>query len=238
MGAELEADLANRLAFDNAMAGDRRIRNVRLSGDFGNVGVELELPDDEPISLYLIAKQTNPVFAKQLEEAFKRRVISQDEELSINLNVRDDFHIRRSEIAIYQSAFLLMFRHFGYEYVLNPRVAELREQLLRPDEHIWSVLIKVTTNLSPSVLPENRSCAVMLLPNPPAAVAILRLRSRNGPPKILGVPMPWLQKQPHVTDLDLKKISGSVINYKPRALMQKWFAHWLWNNVQRAVGTG
>jgi hypothetical protein len=54
-----------------------------------------------------------------------------------------EFSMRMTYVAMLRAAFLMMFRQFGYGYILNPNLDRVRAQLCRPDEPVlpsWPVL--------------------------------------------------------------------------------------------------
>jgi hypothetical protein len=88
--------------------------------------------DGKPVySLYVDEKYSNPTayeeMVKALEngEAFKTVP-------TILAEGRMNFDMEISRVAMLRSAFLMMFRHFGYSYILNKNLNRVREQILNP----------------------------------------------------------------------------------------------------------
>jgi hypothetical protein len=125
-----------------------------------------------------------------------------------------------------------MFTYFGYEYVLDPNVAALREQLMNPTVDAWKTQIAFVSNLSDSVWSSSQKCGVMFLREPRAVLALLRLTPKSGQSRTLAVVLPGFE-QPFDLTVPVGDFNGKVIPYAPDALVDtKWYGHMLWRWVQ------
>lgn len=228
VGAAFESHLVIRLEHE----GTRRIPNVRLSGPFGNVGVELEVPVDRSgtTSIFVVAKQSNPADTERLKAYFQSWAAGENPHPTLHMRLRSAFRSRRCQLAAYNAGFLLMFSYFGYEYAFNTHLRGLRKQLLEPEKQIWDMPILVASDLSNNVWKSHHSCGLMFLREPRAVLALLRYRPTGGRDEILCVVMPGLT-EPYASEIALEsRFGGHVIPYWPDAfLSEKWSAHFLWD---------
>src|SRR5262249_18801633 len=72
--------------------------------------------------------------------------------LQVNFNVALRYDHRKSTVALLRIGYLMMFRQFGYAYVLNPNLDQIREQLLSPEKEIISAPVAVDIPEEPAHL--------------------------------------------------------------------------------------
>jgi hypothetical protein len=232
-GSRLEGNLVKRLLLEDRVLGQLRIPKARFTGPFGNIGVEFEFsPDGRSWSIFAIPKQTNPADLERVEKCFNDLVAGRTGNVSFSLGFREKLDGLGARLAIYQTAYLLMFRYFGYEYILDPNVAVVREQLMNPTADTWNTQIAVVSNLSDTVWKSGKTCAVMFLREPRAVLVLLRLQPKSGQARTLGVVMPGFER-PYDLLVPIGDFNGKVIPYAPDALLDtKWYGHQLWRWVQ------
>ncbi len=253
-GARLEAFLLKRFSAEDAMAGVGTTP-ARILGNFGDVGVEFGYaPDRKSLSLYVKKEQSSDDAIKNLQAlagGFTKpvHIYFPSRPLSTKLNPKkiphpnDDHRFlllpwhhdrpRRVEVAIYQSAFLAMFSHFGYEFVFQRQFKSLRDQLLCPDEVIWKSKMLVPAEDTASFFLENRKHCVVFVRQPVRAILVfLRMKPKEGRQRDLAVLLPGLE-DPANLDIDLKAFEGTLIPYSKEALVTlKFYFQHIWQEVQ------
>src|SRR5262249_7860134 len=65
------------------------------------------------------------------------------EGLKFSFSVDLRYNRRKSHVALLRIGFLMMFRQYGYTYVLHPNLDQVRQQLLNPDQEIIPLPIAV-----------------------------------------------------------------------------------------------
>jgi hypothetical protein len=93
-------------------------------------------PPGEPWTVLIIERQTNPSVLKNLNAALDAEVGGNAAHVVARINPRFRNKPNRVSAALYQSAYLLMFAYFGYEFAFDPRFTKLRQQILDPDAAI------------------------------------------------------------------------------------------------------
>jgi hypothetical protein len=194
MGSDLEAFLLERFRAEDAMKGVGTMAG-RLEGAFGSVGVEFQVaPPGEPWTIIVIDKQTNPAVLRNLDESLDAPAASGAAQVSSGIKPRFRHRPNRVSAAIYQSAFLLMFAYFSYEFAFDPRYAKLREQILKPDEEILPGVFDLPPDSwCNQHLSADRPHLVLFVKEPsPFIMPVFRLCPKGGLPRVVGVPLPGL----------------------------------------------
>jgi hypothetical protein len=137
VGTKLEAALVERWKADDFAAGIGTIR-ARLSGSFGTVSAEYELsPQQGSISFFGLPKHSNPTHSAALHRYLTE--MSKEAAGEVNFSVtpayRHQPHLVKA--ALYHSAYLVMFAHFGYFFVCHPHFEPLWERIANPEEENW-----------------------------------------------------------------------------------------------------
>jgi hypothetical protein len=232
-GHRIEAPLVERFLAEDCMAGVIR-QTGRLSGAFGDITVQFtRSPEQNGWSFFPVPEQSN----QESLESYKKRLVEANGDPSmvfpIELSLPYRHQPRRVEAALYQSAFLLMFAHFGYEFVLHPHFAQLREQIRRPEEGTWRTRIVIPSENSVTALLGTRDHAVMFLRQPSAILTFLRLHPRGGRPRVLAVVLPGLDG-PALPPGNWMSFEGGIVPYIPEALLRvKFFLFKLWRHTRR-----
>lgn len=125
-GSELEAHLVQRVRVETGRhAVPSRVRIGR--GEFG-ARVHLPRKESDLLDIVRIPKQSHP---KRLEAAHEELLSGQPK---IYLNVNFGYNSMRSLAALVRAAYLLMFRYFGYRYVLDVSAKSVNRQIQNPFE--------------------------------------------------------------------------------------------------------
>jgi hypothetical protein len=233
-GTALEAALGERFVTEDVVAGVGRAR-ARVSGSFGTITAEWAFsPHQNAWSIYGLPHLSDPEATGALQSYLTEQTKNQQE---VEFSLTPDYDHRPGPVcaAMYQSAYLLLFSYFGYEFVLNPTFALLREQILRPQEDIWQTRIIIVTEESAFRLLGTHRQAVIFGFDPLVIAAVLRLRPGNGRERVLAVLLPGLTNASLPVG-DLPTLHGIVIPYRPDALLNnKFYLAKLWHGALRAM---
>ena len=177
-GTNLDAHLIQRVRIE---ANEAPVKVRTRMGD-AHMGAEMDgAPDEaEPIPIRVIESQSDP---RQVEEVIR---LLREGETEMKLEMNFGFNANRSLVALVRSAYLLMFRVFGYEYVLDPSAAAVREQLKTPIERT-PVLNGIIWKMGETI-PDDASLCVMFAPELTRSFfIILRLNEQK---HLAGVTIP------------------------------------------------
>jgi hypothetical protein len=192
MGRDVEAYLIEHYRAEDAMQGTGKLAG-RMHGPFGNVGVEVETSPDGPWTLIVIDKQTNPAVLEALAKALSAPPASGNAQVAASIELRYRKNPSRVSAALYQSAYLLMFAYFGYEFMFDPRFEKLREQIRKPDEAILPGSFDVPPDDWADNTLKPYPHGVLLVKQPSAFIMpVFRLRPDQGRSRVVGVPLPGL----------------------------------------------
>lgn len=129
--------------------------------------------------------------------------------------------------AVCHSAYLLMFKYFGYDFVRNPRYNFIRDQILRPDEAGKSENILVLPPEIAEQFLEGSQAAVVFVREPMRAIlACLRFRSPGGVNQVLAVAMPG-PDEPPITTISLDGAVYSTVPDDPQFMSRQQGSLWL-----------
>ncbi len=134
--------------------------------------------------------------------------------------------------AVCQSAYLLMFRWFGYDFARNPQYNFVREQIFRPDSDVAATILELSVDDAEGFL-DGKQAAVVFTRGPMQAIlAVLRFRSPGGREQVLAVAMPG-PGEDMLSSVNLSGItygplidSPEVLSNQKDALILSW-RHWL-----------
>lgn len=177
-GAKLDAHLVQRVRIE----ANARPMKVRFKMGTATMGTEMETPltPTDPIRIKVIAKQSDP---RQIEEV--KRLLREGE-TNINLHGSFGYNENRSLVALVRSVYLLMFRVFGYRYVLDSSAAVVREQLDKPLERT-SVLNGIMWRVTDTV-PEGSTVCIMH--SPESLHSFFVMVGLDGQKHVAGVTLP------------------------------------------------
>ena len=129
--------------------------------------------------------------------------------------------------AVCQSAYLLMFKYFGYNFARNSRYNFIRDQVLRPDRADQPGNILVLPQEIAQQFLEGNQAAVVFVRNPMRAIlAILRFRSPGGIDQVLAVAMPG-PDEPPLTTMNLIDAVYSTVSEDPDYMNSQQGSFWL-----------
>jgi hypothetical protein len=123
-GSRLDAHLIQRIRVEQ---GDYSI-NSRITVGDGEFGADIYFSNkkDTPNTIVGVSKQSNP---KSVEIA---RIALEANPEEISLNLKLGYNYRASLVGLIRIAYLMMFRYFGYSYILRDCVEQIRRQISHP----------------------------------------------------------------------------------------------------------
>ncbi|HMC65453.1 MAG TPA: HNH endonuclease [Gemmataceae bacterium] len=211
-GSELEAHLVERFRFEDFAAGVGTQRARMVVGPLGSVEVEWEnRPAKKAIDLRIIGPQSSPAHVEAIQRRFTELSRQSNGKLSLSLALSYRNYSRHISTALYQSAFLLMFSYFGYDFAGHPNYAPLRERLRNPKNNAWNTPI---IGPSDGMLPKGEKFAVFFQRDPGFIVAIMRFRVKGGRERVLGVMLPG-PHSPSPPKFEVKTFHGAFVHYRP-----------------------
>lgn len=135
------------------------------------MGVEVVMDKNTGVSVKVVQKQTNP----SAVDAFAD-FMSSGQKIQFNMEF-NWFCIKKAEVAIWHSAFLMMFREFGYEFAFSPLGRKMR-QLLTTEPRIserffpfagmpaGSIDRRMVNEIGIATAKDGFRCIAVLLPSP------------------------------------------------------------------------
>lgn len=170
-GAVVDAHLVQRIRTEDKLAGkSNKPLRAKVVVDKGEFNADIYLSNDEQPNIQIVGlpELSNPRLHKLAEEEF---IVSKGAELTIK--GRLGYKEIPSRVAIIRSAYLMMFRYFGYGYIIYDVAEPLRAQIANPNEETEILKGIVRLNrLPPEVKqagigilnqPENLRCFFVLL---------------------------------------------------------------------------
>lgn len=235
-GAAIEADLLERFRYEDWTAGVGGWP-IRMSGAFGEIGASLHIREPGPaagLSIYAEPKRSDRRVMNALSNGTSP-FVGPDGEITWTLRWRMGNRPGRIGAAIFQSAYLMMFAYFGYDFALRDQYEPLRRQILRPDEAIWpGRVFTVPTDEARQL--QRREGGVLFVRRPEPCVAVLlRFQPKGGGrERVLGVLLP----SPEAGDGRLPLVEPgpfdvSIVEFRPDVLPSR--PHYytdLWRRVQ------
>lgn len=237
VGTKLEAALVERWKADDFAAGMGTMR-ARLSGSFGEVNVEYELSHQQrSMSFYGLPKRSNPKHSAALHQYLTE--MSKERAGEVNFSVtpayRHQPHLVKA--ALYHSAYLVMFAHFGYYFVCHPHFAPLWERIAKPEEENWRSPMFVDDEVARGFLIRRRT-AVVFLREPVAILVLLRLQHTDrrekmqGQERVVAIALPGLDS-PELPTGRQSSLKGGIVPYCPERLLRKGsYLHAAWRQIQ------
>ena len=129
--------------------------------------------------------------------------------------------------AVCQSAYLLMFKYFGYDFARNHRYNFIRDQIFLPDgaERAGHILV-LPAPIAEQFLEGNQAAVVFVRQPMRAILAVLRFRSPGGTDQVLAVGMPG-PDEPPLTGIDLADAVYSPVSNDPDRMCAHHGSFWL-----------
>jgi HNH endonuclease len=185
LGAELDFHLANRLLADDFLAGisDRPMDGeVKIEGHRVRGSVSIRGGENPAFEVQVIKRATNPA---ELEGACQAMTNSEggiQGSFSFNLG----YNPRLARIALIRSAYLLMFRHYGYGYFFTENTELVRRQI----EHIEHDVIPEEAVLELTQFPDCMAPTIVTSPREFRSFVVpVKVRAANRF-RVFGVVLP------------------------------------------------
>ncbi len=216
-GHALETHLVERLRTDDCLAGVGH-RKGRLSLPFGDITVEYGYsPAELAWKVYGIPEASNRNVLNAIPEYHSQ--LMSDPTNYPPLCLMPQYRHQPSEVkaAVYQSAFLLMFSYFGYEFLFHPHFCSLREQVVHPEKDIFPSVFPVLSDTSAATIHKDRPYAVVFANDPPVILVLLRMRPKGGISRSFVVVLPGLN-DPVVPAHKFADFQGIAIAFRPELL--------------------
>jgi len=148
------------------------------------------------------------------------------------------FRPSRCRAAVYQSAYLLMFSYFGYDFVRNPRYNSIRDEIFRTDgsDRVGHIIV-LPPPIAEQFLEGNQAAVVFVRQPMRAILATLRFRSPGGIDQVLAVAMPG-PDEPELTAVNLTDAIYSPVTHDPDHMSTQQGSFWLtWRGFVRGFGS-
>jgi HNH endonuclease len=223
-GHKIEADLLASHRFTDWVAG-RAIMKVRM-GEGGKVQAEARR---DPVARHLSFNVTTPMVNPAVR-AHKDQLAA----IAQNPGATPEFKVTFPWFrpgwcwaAVCQSAYLLMFKYFGYDFARNPRYNFIRDQVFRADgaDRTGNTLV-LTPEIAEQFLEGNQAAVVFVREPMRAILAVLRFRSPGGIDQVLAVGMPG-PDEPPLTSLGLSDAVYSPVSVDPECMSSQEGSFWL-----------
>lgn len=112
----------------NPLDGPTKVRNFKLNGV--PLNGEIQMSEDNAVEVYIFNDKNNP---KNLSEFFGNGNV---EPRSIELSFPIDKHMLEVRVGALTTAYLTLFYHFGYSWVLQNHLQIVRDQIENPTQAI------------------------------------------------------------------------------------------------------
>lgn len=150
-GHRIDADLAelvNARDFFSGLGDETRFSNVRIGNGEFNADFHLS---QESVRLIVRPDNSNP---ERLAEALGvlDDSVSTGADIIGSVSTQFRYDSLRARVSVLKMAYLLLFHYFGYGYIFQPGVSQVREQIACPDQDMfvsWSVLLRGLTPPDP-----------------------------------------------------------------------------------------
>jgi hypothetical protein len=151
MGSSVESHLTSRL--ENEAILDGKSKNTLRAwvnvGGAGKVRASMTFNTDlKQIGIHFDDKRSPKGHSDEATRTLKA-TIDNPAGTGIQLSLDLPGNIRRSNVALLRIGFLMMFRQFGYGYVLHTNLDRVREQLLNPADSILPAVDSAQVSQAP-----------------------------------------------------------------------------------------
>jgi hypothetical protein len=218
------------------VAGIGRV-NGRVSGPFGNVGAEFAI-GEQSLSVYAVDKQSNPAVLAEMEKYLNSVSADTTASPDLRFSIAYDHRPKAIRAAIYQSALLAMFKHFGYWFLFHDHYRPLCEQVAHPNDDILSSQFKLVDEQTADKLLARQPCAVFFMHERRGIQVLLRMRPKGGQGRSFAVLLPG-PESPEVTVPQKQTFRGTVVPFREEWLWRPSnFFFELWHYVQTEQSKG
>lgn len=148
-GSGLDSNLINEFLFWDTISGlgGKSFKgHVKARDSKQDVDIYFSSEGSPKMRLIGDEKRSNPASVRAIMQAMEK------ESTEVSFNVNFGFSRQRANVAKLRAAYLLMFRYFGYEYILHENVRVVRQQILSPDQDIVASKASVAFNHAPEEL--------------------------------------------------------------------------------------
>jgi hypothetical protein len=184
-GAELDVHLVNEFrALDKISGLSAQPFKGRVKVGDAKQDVEIYVSGGKSPRLRLVGdkKRTNPASLREIEQLLE----SEPRGVKFQLNFGYDRH--RANVAKLRAAYLLMFKYFGYEYILHKNVEGVRQQILTPGQD----LIASKASFAFGLAPEELNSIALLRHSPELRCFVVSFRVSTAVDRSFGVILPGL----------------------------------------------
>ena len=147
-GSSLDSHLINKFRTDDKLAGlsDDPFRGkLKVEGAEQSVDIYHTGASSSGFLIVGDPKRTNPKALNTIQQALAKGT----QEMS--LSVKKDYIPRNVSVACIRAAYLLMFRYFGYEFILQDNMVIVREQIKNPESDLIASRAVIKFNDSPEI---------------------------------------------------------------------------------------
>lgn len=232
LGTELDAHIVAKFNAEDGFAG-KRIEPLkgRVSIGHGEMAVDVHWGQDS-VEMRGVSKASNPARITALE----RELNLASDGSEIHLNIPLGYRALNSQVAILKMAYLLMFRQFGYGYILHPNSSQVREQIddHKTDRIVSKALVRLT-----SCPPEYAAVNVLSAPKE-LRCFFVTFNLSSGVDRFVGVIMPGLdESEKNIYERWQEFAPQGIVSYQckhvpygDKALRtQKGFPAFLWGEL-------
>jgi hypothetical protein len=201
------------------------------------MGANLYLFTGDPprVEIYGVPKVSNP----KLHAAAVRAL--DESHVHFHISSRLGYNALHSRVAVLRVGYLLMFRRFGYGYILHKSVEQVRHQILNPEQELITSKAIVRLEQAP---PESNGVSLLYSPED-LRCFFVTLDLSTALDRYLGVVLPGLDDQSkqiydrwhalggNVEDV---RLSMTLIPFDPQVVSDPNNVGppaWIWNNVSK-----
>jgi hypothetical protein len=133
--------------------------------------------------------------------------------------------------AVCQSAYLLLFKYYGYDFARRPAYQFLRERIVRPnDDAPLECIFQLQPDVAVQFLEQSQAAVVFVRDPVKAILAVLRFRSPGGNDLFLAVGLPGPDEAPP-THFDLTGAVFVSVKHDPEFIQSQQGSFWMdWHN--------
>ncbi len=141
-GTQIDSHLAQKLRMDDALQGYGTMpMAIEIAGNKMTTDVEWKFGEGENTVVQVIGKASNPSAWPAAKEALRQ------ENHPIHMTANFGYSLQRSKLALVRIAYLSMFHHFGYRYILS-EPAETIRGLIRSRRDDTKLLARMVLGIS------------------------------------------------------------------------------------------
>jgi hypothetical protein len=185
-GGTIDSHLQKRLRFREFWEGNssKQLRAwIDWNGNNLAVNVRRTVGDSAKMEMFIVKKASSREAIRRAEQSIRNKDPISTVKLHFGPNEIPD--TRRSRISLLKTAYLLIFRQFGYSYILHHELDPVRQQILNPKEKILP-LEAIVLDFEINELPP--SIAIVTDPESLAAYVVPIRLDKHGVGKVVAMP--------------------------------------------------